>query len=94
MRHDSHVLRVIRSLGCAVMSLIAAVVVGLSAPPAASATNVTGAYAPPPSPLTVLTTPFTLGMHVIETLAEGLANAVEMIATPAPIAVPAPRSDS
>jgi hypothetical protein len=53
---------------------------------------VTDAYAPPPSPLTVLTTPFTFGMHVIETIAEGLANAVEMIATPAPIAVPAPRS--
>jgi hypothetical protein len=42
----------------------------------------------------VLTTPFTFGMHVIETIAEGLANAVEMIATPAPIAVPAPRSDA
>jgi hypothetical protein len=94
MGHDSHVLRVTRSLGCAVMSLIAAVVIGLCAPPTASATNVTGGYAPPPSPLTVLTTPFTFGMHVIETIAEGLANAVELIATPAPIAVPAPRSDT
>jgi hypothetical protein len=88
------VLRLIRSLGCAVTSLLAAVVIGLSAPPVASATNVTDAYAPPPSPLTVLTTPFTFGMHVIETIAEGLADAVEMIATPAPIAVPAPRSDA
>jgi len=94
MRHDSHVLRVMRSFGCAVMSLVAAVVIGLSAPPTASATNVTDAYPQPPSPLTVLTTPFTFGMHVIETIAEGLANAVEMIATPAPIAVPAPRSDA
>ena len=92
MGHDSLVLRVIRPLGCAVMSLITAVVIGLCAPPTASATNVTDAYAPPPSPLTVLTTPFTFGMHVIETIAEGLANAVEMIATPDPIAVPAPRS--
>jgi hypothetical protein len=94
MGHDSLVLRVTRSLGCAVMSFIAAVVIGLSAPPTASATNVTDAYAPPPSPLTVLTTPFTFGMKVIETIAEGLANAVEMIATPAPIAVPAPRNDA
>ena len=92
MGHDSLVIRLTRSVGCAVMSLLSAVVIGLSAPPTASATNVTDAYAPPPSPLTVLTTPFTFGMHVIETIAEGLANAVEMIATPAPIAVPAPRS--
>jgi hypothetical protein len=92
MGHDSLVLRVTRSLGCAVLSLVAAVVIGLSAPPTASATNVTDAYAPPPSPLTVLTTPFTFGMHVIEAIAEGLANAVELIATPDPIAVPAPRS--
>jgi hypothetical protein len=92
MGHDSLVFRVTRSVGCAVMSLLAAVVIGLSAPPTASATNVTDAYPPPPSPLTVLTTPFTFGMHVIETIAEGLANAVEMLATPAPIAVPAPRS--
>jgi hypothetical protein len=42
----------------------------------------------------VLTTPFTFGMHVIEAIAEGLANAVEMIATPAPITVPAPRTDT
>jgi hypothetical protein len=94
MGHDSHVLRLVRSLGCAVMALIAAVAIGLSAPPAASATNVTDAYAPPPSPLTVLTTPFTFGMHVIEAIAEGLANAVEMIATPAPIAVPAPHTNT
>ena len=94
MGHDSHVLRVTRSLGSAVMALIAAAVIGLSAAPTASATNVTDAYPKPPSPLTVLTTPFTFGMHVIETIAEGLANAVEMIATPDPIAVPAPRSDT
>lgn len=89
MGHDSHV--VIRSVAGAVISLIAAVVIGLSACPSASATNVTDAYSPPPSPLTVLTTPFTFGMRVIETIAEGLANAVEMIASPAPITVPAPR---
>jgi hypothetical protein len=93
MGHDPHV-RVIRSLGSAVMALVAAVAIGLSAPPVASATNVTDGYVPPPSPLTVLTTPFTFGMHVIETIAEGLANAVEMIATPDPISVPAPRTDT
>jgi hypothetical protein len=93
MGHDSRV-RVIRSLGSAVMALMAAVAIGLCAPPTASATNVTDGYAPPPSPLTVLTTPFTFGMHVIEAIAEGLADAVEMIATPAPITVPAPRADT
>jgi len=92
MRHDSHVERVIRSVGCAVMALIAAVSIGLSTPPAASATTVTGGYTPPPSPLSVLVTPFTMGIHLIETIAAGLANAVEMIATPAPITVPAPHT--
>ena len=85
-------LRAIRSLGCAVAAFIAAVAIGLSTPAAASATTVTGGYAPPPSPLSVLVTPFTMGIHVIEAIAEGLANAVEMIATPAPITVPAPHA--
>ena len=91
MVHDSHVSRVTRSLGGAVTAFIDAAVIGLSAAPAASATNVTDV--PPPSPLTVLTTPFTFGMHVIEAIAQGLANAVEMIATPAPITVPAPHTN-
>jgi hypothetical protein len=86
------VLRVIRSAGAAVTALVAAVVIGLSASPAASATTVTGDYAPPPSPLTVLTTPFAMGIHLIETIAEGIANAVELIATPDPIVVPAPHT--
>ena len=37
---------------------------------------------------------FTLGLHVIEAIAEGIANAVEMIATPAPIAIPAPQTNT
>ena len=76
------------------MALVASVAIGLSAPPAASATTVTDRYAPPPSPLIVLVTPFTVGLHVIEAIAEGIANAVETIATPAPITVPAPRSST
>jgi hypothetical protein len=93
MRHDSRV-RVIRSLGGAV---IAALSIGLastiSAAAPASATTasaMTHAYTPPPSPLTVMMTPLTVGVHVIEAIAEGIANAVEFIATPAPIAIPAP----
>jgi 4-hydroxybenzoate polyprenyltransferase len=81
------------------MALVAAVILGLassiSAPAPASATTVsamTDAYSPPPSPLTVLVTPLTLGMHVIEAIAEGIANAVELIATPPPIAIPAPQT--
>jgi hypothetical protein len=90
------VVRVIRSLAGAVMALVAALTIGLassvSAPAPASATTVTDAHPQPPSPLTVITTPFMVGVHVIESIAEGIADAVEMIATPAPISIPAPRS--
>jgi hypothetical protein len=101
MGHDSRVVRVTRSLGCAVMALVAALTVGLassvSAPAPASATTVsamTDAYTSPPSPLTVFISPLTVGMHVIEAIAEGIANAVEMIATPPPIAIPAPETST
>jgi hypothetical protein len=33
-------------------------------------------------------------LHVIEAIAAGIANAVEMIATPAPITIPAPRAST
>ena len=91
-------MRVIRSLGCAVISLIAAVVLGLAscicaAAPASATTAsaMTHAYTPPPSPLTVMMTPLTVGVHLIEAIAERIADAVEFIATPAPITIPAPR---
>jgi hypothetical protein len=95
------VVRVTRSVGCAVMALVAALTIGLassvSAPAPASATTVsamTDVYTRPPSPLTVIITPFTVGLHVIEAIAEGIANAVEMIATPAPISIPAPQTST
>ena len=79
------------------MAFVAAVAIGLassiSAPAPASATTLsamTHTNGPPPSPLTVFITPLTVGMHVIEAIAEGIANAVEAIATPPPIAIPAP----
>jgi succinyl-CoA synthetase beta subunit len=88
-----------RSIGCAVVALVAALSIGLassvSAPAPASATTVsamTDVYTQPPSPLTVIITPFTVGLHVIDAIAEGIANAVEMIATPAPITIPAPQT--
>jgi hypothetical protein len=81
------------------MAFVAALTIGLastvSAPAPASATTIsamTDVYTQPPSPLTVITTPFRVGMHVIESIAEGIADAVEMIATPAPISIPAPKS--
>jgi hypothetical protein len=93
--------RVIRSLGSAVISLIAAVALGLGssicATAPASATTpsaMTHAYTPPPSPLTVMMTPLTVGVHVIEAIAEGIANVVEFMATPAPIAIPAPQAST
>ena len=101
LRHDSPVLRVTRSVGGAVTALIAALAIGLassisSAAPAAATTPsaMTDAYTPPPTPLSVIMTPLTVGVHLIEALAEGIANAVEFIATPAPIAIPAPRTST
>jgi hypothetical protein len=89
-------MRVTRSVGCAVMALVAALTIGLAssvtAAAPASATTVsamTDVSTPRPSPLMVFTTPFRFGFHVIEAMAEGIANAVEMIATPPPIAIPA-----
>jgi hypothetical protein len=78
-----------------VTALIAALSIGLAstisaAAPASATTAMTHTYTPPPSPLTVMMTPLTVGVHVIEAIAEGIANAVEFIATPAPIAIPAP----
>jgi hypothetical protein len=80
-----------------VISLIAAVVLGLgscisvAAPASATtASAMTQPYTPPPSPLTVMMTPLTVGLHVIEAIAGGIADAVEFIATPEPIAIPAP----
>jgi hypothetical protein len=39
-------------------------------------------------------TPLTIGLHVIDAIAEGIANAVELIAMPPPIAIPAPRTST
>jgi hypothetical protein len=80
------------------MAFVAAMAIGLAssvaAPAPASATTTNSAMGqtngPPPSPLTVFITPLTVGMHLVEAIAEGIANAVEVIATPAPIAIPAP----
>jgi hypothetical protein len=79
------------------MALIAAVAIGLAssiswAAPASATTAsaMTDAYTPPPSPLTVMFTPLTIGVHVIDAIAQGIADAVEFIATPPPIAIPAP----
>jgi hypothetical protein len=92
------VLRLIRSVGGAVTALIAVVAIELassisSAAPASATTPsaMMDAYTPP---LTVLITPLTVGVHLIEALAQGIANAVEYIATPAPIAIPAPHNNT
>ena len=99
MRHDSVVLRSLRSVGFAVMALVVAAVIGLGSsiagPTPASANTasaITDAYRPPPSPLSMISSPLRLGIHVIEAIAQGIADAVEMIATPPPIAIPAPHN--
>jgi 4-hydroxybenzoate polyprenyltransferase len=83
------------------MAMIAALAIGLassvSAAAPASATTasaMTHSYSPPPSPLTVMMTPLTVGVYVIEAIAERIADAVEFIATPAPITIPAPRTNT
>ena len=69
--------------------------VGAAAPASATmASAMTQVYTPPPSPLTVMMTPLTVGVHVIEAIAEGIANVVEFMATPAPIAIPAPQTST
>jgi F0F1-type ATP synthase membrane subunit c/vacuolar-type H+-ATPase subunit K len=95
------VARVTRSVGSAVMALAAALTLCLgssvSASAPASATTVaamTDAYTQPPSPLAAIMTPLAVGMHLIEAVAAGLADAVEMLATPAPIAIPAPQTST
>jgi hypothetical protein len=84
-----------------VTALIAVLAIGLAssissaAPASASTTSaMTDVYTPPPSPLIAIMTPLTVGVHLIEAIAEGIANAVEFIATPAPIAIPAPRTST
>jgi hypothetical protein len=46
-----------------------------------------------PIPLFPIISPLAVGLRVIEVVAEGIANAVELIGTPPPIAIPAPRTD-
>jgi hypothetical protein len=91
--------RVIRPLASAVVALVAALTIGLassiSAPAPASATTavaMTDSYSSPPSLLSVFAAPFRLGMRVVDAIAQGLANAVEEIATPDPITIPAPHT--
>jgi hypothetical protein len=96
LRHDSLVLRASRSVGVAVVSVIAAVVIGLassvaSCPHASASTAVTDTQ-PSPLPLISFFNPVAVGFHVIEAVAEGIADVVEMIGTPPPIAIPAPHT--
>lgn len=98
MRHDPLVLRVLRSLGVAVASVIAAVAIGLASSvascPQVSATTpaMTEAYKPPPMPLISIINPVAIGVHLIEAVAEGIANVVELVGTRPAIAIPAPHT--
>jgi hypothetical protein len=76
--------------------VIAAVVIGLassvaSCPHASASTAVTDTQ-PSPLPLMSFFNPVAVGFHVIEAVAEGIANVVELIGTPPPIAIPAPHT--
>jgi F0F1-type ATP synthase membrane subunit c/vacuolar-type H+-ATPase subunit K len=83
-----------------VTAAVAVLAIGLtgvcSAAPASATTSsaMTDAHTRPPSPLAVLISPLTVGVHIIEALAQDIANAVEYIATPAPIEIPAPRTST
>lgn len=92
-------LQVTRSVRVAVSTFVVAAVIALasgisSAAPASASTaaGVTGENTSVPSPLGVIVPPLIIGLYVIDTIAEGMARAVSLIATPAPIAIPAPDS--
>jgi hypothetical protein len=90
------VVRVLRSLGVAIASVIAAVAIALTSsaagcPQASASTAVTDSQ-PTPLPLISFVNPIAVGMHVIETIAEGIANVVELVGTPPPVTIPAPHT--
>jgi hypothetical protein len=96
---DALVLRSGRSIGVAIVTMIAAVAIGLgmsvssAAPASASTTSaVTDIHPPVPGPLFGFLNPLAAGYHVIDAIAQGLANIVEMVSTPPPIAIPAPHA--
>ncbi|HEX2284676.1 MAG TPA: hypothetical protein VHI10_07625 [Mycobacterium sp.] len=80
-----------------VLTFVIAAAIGLassmSAPAPASASTAAGltdVHTPRPAPFLTSIHPLSVGLHVIDAIAAGIANAVELIATPAPIAIPAP----
>ncbi|MGX9788128.1 hypothetical protein [Mycobacterium sp. MMS18-G62] len=89
-------LRFLRSLGVAVASMIAAVAVGLASSvagcPQASASTAVSDTQPSPLPLISFFNPVAVGIHVVEAIAEGIANVVEMVGTPPPVTIPAPHT--
>ncbi len=86
----------LRSLGIGVVSIIAAVAIGLMSSvvwcPEASASTVRTDTPPSPLPLISIFNPVAVGIHVVEAIAEGIANVVEMVGTPPPITIPAPHT--
>jgi hypothetical protein len=94
------VLHVTRSVRDAVLTFIAAAAIGLacaisSAAPAAASTagEMTDGQDPRPKPLIALIQPMSLGLRVIDAIAGGIASVVELVATPDPIAIPAPAAE-
>jgi len=85
-------------MGVAVLTLIAALAIGLgssissAAPVSASTAAMTDVHPPPPIPLLPILNPISVGLHIIDAIAEGIADVVEFVATPRPIAIPAPRA--
>jgi hypothetical protein len=80
----------------AIASVIAAVTIGLTSsvtgcPHASASTAVTDSQ-PSPLPLISFVNPVAVGFHVIEAIAEGIANVVELVGTPAPVTIPAPHT--
>jgi hypothetical protein len=95
IRQDSDVLRTTRSLRAAVLTLIAALAIALgssisAAPPVSASTTTEVIDTRTPAPLLPIFNPVVIGLHLIDALAEGIADVVEFVGTPAPIAIPAP----
>jgi hypothetical protein len=90
-------LQVTRSVRVAVMTFIVAAAIGLAsiispAGPALASTAAGVIDVHTPRPSLPFIHPLTVGLRVIDAIAEGIANAVEAIATPEPIAIPAPHT--
>jgi hypothetical protein len=98
--------RVSRSIGLSILTVVAALVIGFTTTPLAATGSLAPASNGHHGHVAngnlaaslfndqdfVPYVPVTLGMRLIDAIAEAIANVVEVVSTPPPIAIPAPRA--